>query len=110
MNDPQVLTPIFPSNSPPFPPPPIQVQLPREVVEIVQGWPTHIERTKLLEGRLGNLEGQVQPFPARFTALEAKQTSGPPPNAKAYLALVAWSCTLAGILLTLGGQFLWAHW
>jgi len=114
MNDPQVLTPIFPNAGPmtvpPFPQPPLQIQLPRELVDMMQLWPGHVNRTKELELRLGGLEGQMQSLPARMTALEGNKTSGPPPNAKAYLALVAWACTLAGILLTLGGQFLWAHW
>ena len=114
MNDPHVVTPIFPNAGsmtvPPFPQPPLQIQLPRELVDMMQLWPGHVNRTKELELRLGSLEAQVQPWPARVTALEGRQTGGTPPSAKPYLALVAWACTLAGILLTLGGQFLWAHW
>jgi len=114
MNDPHVLTPIVPNAGPmtvpPFPQPPLQIQLPRELVDMMQLWPGHVDRTKQLELRLGSLEGQVQSLPARLTTLEGQKTSGAPAHAKPYLALVAWACMLAGILLTLGGQFLWAHW
>lgn len=68
------------------PQPPIQIQLPPILQEVIQQWPSVL---------------------MRLTAQEAKPL---PTSSASLLGVLALAAFALGLLAMLAGQFVWAHW